>query len=401
MSRSAPAEGRRRTEAGELNVIRTREGLDSIREAWLSLRPQRITADPDYFRAALDGDPKIVRPHVVVLERAGEPEAMAVARVEHLDLPYRIGYRTVYKPRVRSLTVVVGGILGNLEEDMFELLLEQLRSDVRAEGADFLLFRYLDTESQLYRWASEKPPLAERQHVVQSGIRWELELPGSFDSFLRTKSSRSRRAFNSQRRRLQRDFGDSFRIRIFEEPADLDEFLAAVERVASRTYQRALGVGFGATKSHRERTRLAMERGWFRGYVLYLDGAPAAFAHGEVYAGSFRSGTPGFDPAHASYSVGSVLRLSMIEDLCADDRVETVDFGLGDAEFKRRLSTRGWKEANVFVFAPTLRGKRLNLIHSVVIRSSQLIHDLGQRAGILAGIKRRWRARIADDRRPE
>ena len=48
-----------------------------------------------------------------------------------------------------------------------------------------------------------------------------------------------------------------------------------------------------------------MERGWFRAYVLYLDGEPIAFWQGQAYNGVFSTGVPGFDPAYADLRVGN------------------------------------------------------------------------------------------------
>ena len=46
-----------------------------------------------------------------------------------------------------------------------------------------------------------------------------------------------------------------------------------------------------------------MEHGWFRGWVLYLDGELAAFWHGERYAGSSgpatRASTPRTTPTES------------------------------------------------------------------------------------------------------
>ena len=128
-------------------------------------------------------------------------------------------------------------------------------------------------------------------------------------------------------------------MRVFQRPEEIDEFFAAAAVVAAKTYQHALGVAFGDTPAHRERTRVAMERGWFRAWVLYLDGEPAAFWHGERYAGTFRTGNPGFDPKYDPYGIGTYLMLRMVDDLCSDPDVHAVDHGLGDATYKRRYGT--------------------------------------------------------------
>jgi Acetyltransferase (GNAT) domain len=375
-------------------VVRTLDGLDELRGAWEALAPKHVVADPDFFAATVAADPKIVRPHVVLLERDGVPEAMAVARLEQQELTHRLGYRTIYQPRVRALTVVPGGLLGELDEERFLLLLDELRRALEDDEAELLIFSYLPLDSLAFRLASTKPSFLERQHVVRSGIRWELELSGSLDEFLQSKSSKHRQTLKRKKNKLERDFAGRLEVRLYERPEEIDEFFAAAAAVAAKTYQHALGVAFGDTPAHRERTRVAMERGWFRAWVLYLDGEPAAFWHGERYAGTFRTGNPGFDPKYDPYGIGTYLMLRMVDDLCSDPDVHAVDHGLGDATYKRRYGTRSWTEGNVVVFPRTFRGAWLNASLTVIARVVALARWLVQRGGILGGAKSRWRRRL-------
>jgi CelD/BcsL family acetyltransferase involved in cellulose biosynthesis len=55
---------------------------------------------------------------------------------------------------------------------------------------------------------------------------------------------------------------------------------------------------------HDEATRLLLERGWLRLYVLSLDGEPAAALYGVMYRGVFSFYQSGFDPRHALSGVG-------------------------------------------------------------------------------------------------
>jgi Acetyltransferase (GNAT) domain len=378
-----------------LRVVRDEAGVAEIRDAWLSLAPDRVTADPDFYLAALEGDPQIVRPHVVVLEDDAGPRCMAVARLEQLDLPYRIGYRTVFKPRVRSLTVVVAGILGDPDRRSFDLLLDRLRSDLETDGADIVLFRQLPVDSEHFAWASSTGFLS-RQHVVQPGVHRELDLPESVDALLQQKSAKTRTKLRALDRRLERDFGP-FEVRRFREPGQIDEFFVAARAVGTKTYQHALGVGVADDDANRKRVAVAMERGWFRGYVLYVKGEPAAFWHGELYRGVLRSGTPGFDPAYASYSLGTLLMLRMIDDLCREDGARTLDFGFGDAEYKQRFTSRSREEADVFVFSRTPRGVWLNVMHTLLFRTVGLLRAVARRTGTLGRLKRRSRARLTGE----
>jgi CelD/BcsL family acetyltransferase involved in cellulose biosynthesis len=359
------------------------------------MQGDQITSDPDFFEAAQRADPKIVRPHLVVLERDGEPVAMVVARVERHELPVRAGYRTLYAPSVTTITVVYGGILGDVDEGTFRQLLGSLRGSLAGGEADVLIFRYLPVDSPFHRIASEEPPRLARGHVAHSEIHWELTLPGSLDDILRPLSASSRRNTRAYARKLESEYEGRLELRLFTEEAELDRFFQDVETISAKTYQRALGVSFGDTAAHRERTRVSMANDWFRGYVLYLDGQPVAFHQGELYRGRFRLGRPGYDPEFAQQRVGTYVLLKVFEDLCTLADARTLDYGVGDAEYKRRFGTRSWHEGNVLIFAPSFRATRINLTRRVLLRGVTLAKRAVGQGDLARSVKRRWRDRLS------
>lgn len=84
---------------------------------------------------------------------------------------------------------------------------------------------------------------------------------------------------------------------------------------------------------HRELTRLALERGWLRFYVLSLDGWPAAALYGFLYRGRFLFYQAGFDPAFADYSVGLVTMGLTIREAIREGARE-YDLLHGDEQYK-------------------------------------------------------------------
>ncbi len=59
--------------------------------------------------------------------------------------------------------------------------------------------------------------------------------------------------------------------------------------------------------------------------------------------------------------------MRVIEDAIADPALHVLDFGPGDATYKQQFSTESHEEQNVVVFAPTLRGRRLNATRTLVL----------------------------------
>ena len=265
-----------------------------------------------------------------------------MARIEQLRLGIRLGRRTIYAPEVRAITIVNGGILGAVDEDAFHEMLTSVRASLAQGEADIAILRHLPIDSHFYRIASTDVPFLSRQHAGDSDVHWELELPDSLDDILRSCSKNTRKNLRFYARKLEKTYEGQLAVRRYTRPEDIDDFFHDVEEVTPKTYQHAFGLALHDTPVHRERTQLCLERGWFRGYVLALEGRPCSFHWGELYHGRFRLGRPGYDPALAHHRVGTYLLLQVLDDLCRDEQARILDFGRGDAEYKKRFGTRSW-----------------------------------------------------------
>lgn len=319
---------------------------------------------------------------------------MVIARLETVRLVSKIGYRPVYRPRVRALRVAYGGLLGQAVGELAPLAVAELMSALRRGEADVVVFPNLRTDGAAFAAATGRPPFLLRQHVFDVKIHRRRRLPESFDAFLASLSRRTREGIRRHERRLLRAHGDELSVRSLDSPDDADTFFAAAKPVAEATYQGGLGVAVSGSELERALTTLAAGRGWFRARVLYLGERPVAFWHGFAYRGVFQTHVPGYLPEYRDLNVGTYLLLRLIEDLCVDPSVDVLDFGFGEAEYKRRFGDEAWEEADVAVFAPTLTGFKLNAIRTALSAANRLGHRaLG--SGLMAKTKRAWRSHMS------
>jgi CelD/BcsL family acetyltransferase involved in cellulose biosynthesis len=324
-----------------------------------------------------------------------------LGRIEDLRLRTKVGYKDVYAPRLSALTVVNNGLLGDDSEETCRALLAELRRSLEAGTADVLRLRNLRLDSSFHRIATSEPPRVARGYRTAPAVHWVLDLPDSFDAFLGGLSSSTRSSVKRYERKLIREYGDRLQVRIFRDPSELDALFDHIRQIAEKTYQGGLGVAFTGDELQRSITRLSMELGWFRAWVLSLDGTPCAFWHGEAYRGVFRIGVPGFDPALGHLRVGNFVLMRMIEALCADVDVHTVDYGFGDAEYKRRFGSRSWQEEDVLIYAISLKGIRVNAVRTSLLFSGALIRRVLERRGMFAWLKRGWRRRLSGSTKAE
>jgi hypothetical protein len=359
---------------------------EALRPVWQAMGFTEAEADMDRFLVATSED-GVMRPHVLVAERAGEPRAMLLGRLERRDVQARFGYATVHRARLNCLTVLHGGVAGPDRAEAELPLVAALLGALRSQEADSVLFRYVDVESTLFRAACRMAGVMRRPYWLAVEPHWTCELPASYDEFL-ARMPRRKSALRYARK-LERELGDRLEVRRYRSVEHLDRALDDLERVAASSYQRGLGVGFDAAR-HRELVRLDMERGWFEAWILYVDSVPRAFEMGTAYRGTYFLGAKGYDPEWATQRVGNYVALRAWRDLCEDSAVRRVDFGYGDADYKREAATAHRREADLMIHARSPRGIATNALQSSVAGADRLVRRLAGKDRV-ALVKRRWR----------
>jgi CelD/BcsL family acetyltransferase involved in cellulose biosynthesis len=222
-----------------------------------------------------------------------------------------------------------------------------------------------------------------------------LTLPASVDAFYAGLSSKVRKNLRWQAKKLLQDFSGDVRVHCFRQATELDRMFAEVERVAQKTYQRGLGVGFADNAEMRQRMHFEAEKGWLRVFALYVKEQLCAFWIGTQYGEVFHSNFMGYDAEYGKYSPGMFLVVRVIEDFCSQNQnVRQIDFGLGDAQYKEVLGNQEWQEASVHIFGPSLRGCGLNALQVPVMLLDRAARKVLQETKLLARIKKFWRERL-------
>jgi hypothetical protein len=376
----------------KIHVARTFDEIESLRNVWNTM-PFFIWADIDFYLSVIRSRPEVLRPHVVLLEKSGRPMALLVARLEEIPFRSRIGYKVVFSPTVRSLTVVYGGIAyadDNSGEDLFKALVASIENG----DADVLMLGNLRTDTSFYRSSLSYAGFFRHQHFTMTSKHWRLFLPPSYDDFLASRTRSTRESVRRYKRRLEREFGNELIFEVYREEKDYDRIVRDLDLIAGKTYQRGLGVGFEPTEEQLSHLRLSLKHRWYRAYVLYLRGEPVAFWDGHAYKGTFFISIPGYDPSFSDYRVGLYVQMRMIEDLCRDPDVKVLDYGLGDADYKRQFGNDSWEERNVVIFSPTLKGISVNMISTAILAITKASKYLLSSVGVFEKVMSIWREKL-------
>jgi len=349
------------SDARRVIVAATEADVDALRPQWEALRPWP-GADPSIVLSVVRARPSVLSPHVFALVQGDEVEALLVARLEDRDHQCRFGYRTVYAPRVRTLTIDYGGALRARPDVAWTPLVASLVETLNAGVASVAHLRRIDVDSDLAEAVRRVAPRLSRNESEAPTPHWRLELGGSYDDLLSRARGRTRQMFARSRRVLHRAFGRVV-VRKTVDPADVPAFCRRVEKVACGTYQRGLGAGFVHDVEYESRLSVVAAQGRLAAYELVGDDAVLAFWIGATADDTHYLDSTGFADEHRRLSPGKVLRMEVLRDLCATG-VRTVDFGLGDAEYKRHFGATRTLERDVYLFAPGLAGAWLSGVRS-------------------------------------
>ena len=367
--------------------------LDELAGEWRRLG-STPASDLELYRATAESVPGFLRPHLVLVRRDDRAVAVLAARLERMRLPLKLGYRRLWQPHARCLTVERGAAAGDLSETNSAALLGSLLDSLRRGEADVALLHQLPMSSPLLALARRMPPRFCRDGCPTTNVRWVLRLPERADDPLAI-SGHTRGLARYYTKRLARKYGDKLRFEVYRDVADFERMIADVETIAARTYQRALGVGFVADSTSRCRFRRQMERGTLRCFVLYCDDRPSAFwigyRHGDVYYAE----STGYDPDFAPDHVGKVLLARKIDSLRAEGDIGSVDFGFGDADYKHHWANERLDEQTIAIFAPSASGLFLNAMRTVTGRADVWSRRVARRLGVYDRLRSRERQRFA------
>jgi hypothetical protein len=343
----------------------SRQGIDALSgelERGPLAQQMSLLQDPRWLSALAGGPDKSVRAYVW-----REQDAL-VGYTGFLVHPSAvrnaIGEFTLFSRPVRRLwglaTPIVAANLGGDEvRNAIVALLRQLRRDLAPNEVIFLESVVQGTASMdlLKGWETERHEF----HVLQNGNLYQhrsAQLGDSFDAYLKQLGSGTRADLRSTRKKFIAHVNGRYRTRCFREPGEVPDFVNDAMAVSQSTYQYKLLDSGLQDREGLERTyRATANQGWFRSYILYVEGKPIAFQVGHVYRGRYHAQDIGYDPDWARQHVGIFLHTELVTDLAASgEAVACFDFGIGDTRHKQRLSTDSVTGGYFYLIPDTWRG---------------------------------------------
>ena len=371
-----------------------RASIENLRTAWIPMQWHPICDFDNYVLVnnVLSG---LHNPYVVTISEGSQIVAIVAARVVDAKIPIALGYKRLFSFSVRSLRLEYGGLMGRIEEDTAKLIVGALSQAYSSHSVDVIQLQYLRPDCPLFRLlqASRSFLFQDRIPVVRPHFR--LVLPDSPKELFHNMKSKHRSELRRLPKLLEREYPGAVRIQFFTQPSHITEFCHLAEVVTSKSYLRGLAAGFKNDKEHQSRLLLQAERGIFLGSVLLINDHPCAFWYGSFCGDVMFLANTAFDPAYRRHEVGTILLTRFVEELATNyPSTRSVDFGFGDASYKRSFSTESWDEITAWVFAASARNLLINSIRTPVAKTNLLLDRSLSSLGLLAKIKKFWRGRL-------
>jgi len=385
----------------EAVVAKESEEIEAIRPIWEAMQRSEScpvpNADIDRFLAVAEHQDNVIGPCILLLKHDGNPKALVVGRIEKLRIKCAIGYRALFKPSVRGLSVVYGGILGERSSEVCAALIEKFMGMLARGEVDVVLLNHLATDSTIYKYARQMPNMFCRGRFPKSELHWAMSIPSDVDQLYKSIAPKTRSTLRRKNRKLEKEFGDELKIVTYSSRDDVPQAVSHAAMISQHTYQAGLGVGIVDNRQTREILDVAARRGWLRLSILYIKGEPCAFQVGLLYGETYFLEQLGFHPKWTPWNVGTVLFNKVLEDLCRNPSISGFNFGFGDAQYKRSYGNECWSEAPVCIFAPRPYPLLVNALQSSTAGVSLGMQYVLDRTGLTAWIKRRWRNVLQDN----
>jgi len=370
--------------------IRVHDAVDDeLRRIWRDLGASTVDtgylSQPEWYEGVLASLPS-ARPLIVTRWVDEQATALIATRLDAVTVPMRIGYRQVVPLKPTTLQVMEGGLLGDLADP--DALLDALNDVAEAAGAHLVTFPRLELDHPVAiavrhakrPWLRTPDPgnVHHRSHI---GV-------GGYDELM--AGSKTRKRVRKYQRTLERDH--AVELDVFSTADRFDAFIADAMPIAETSYQFALGSSLG-TPGEVERLQRAADLGWFRGYILRVDGEPWTFDYGIVHDTTYTSVATAYRQEHSKKRPGNIALAGWIDDLAAHGVTE-IDWGPGDAEYKQSLSSRVTDEQALVVYRRTPKGTAMALLAAVVDAVDRLGRWIVERTGGLQKVKTTLRRRL-------
>jgi hypothetical protein len=351
--------GQANREAGELTVrpVPVATALSgALRREWSALNATSSSAYAQYASPEWVEHVQATYPEELLAPIVAQDHGRKLAGIVPLArcdyaLPCIARGRVLWRWRVPAISLLGSDPLVPPDAATHDRLFAAIAASDPHAGAIYL--HSLPTSS--FCWSYLQSSAWIREHFllhVAAGPRpfHLLHVPPSFEDFVSRFKPKKRYNLARQVRVLRDHVGGDLRLQRIDAVAQVPAFAAAarsVLRIAEARLGRLPAVAADASEA--DKLADVARRGLLRSYVLFAGATPCAVVLGYIWRHIFHYAEVAYHPHFSSFSPGTVLLYLMIGDLIAHQRPHLVNFGIGDAAYKRAFTDVHLEDASVLL----------------------------------------------------
>lgn len=368
--------------------------LESIKPAWQNWQNQPNN-DYEQFLLICRIRPEVHYPWVMVAYEDGSPCALLAGRVETTNVAPPLGYLKLVPVFVKNLTLLHHGFLGRQDESVANFFISSLKDWLQRVDVKTVQFPFLAEDSPLKKVLQERVSFWQCEKGMLPKLHWRGILPPLEEPLLMHLKSKSRSTIRRRERAFNAAFSGRLTWQWLTTFTDIPTLCHELENLASKTYQRGLGVGFRNDVEHCLRYQLYADKGLLRVALLKLDDELIGFVIGIRYQDALFIIELGYDRRYKDYSPGINLMLWMMERL-REEGVVLMDWGKGGAQYKSQLGNVPCSEQSFWLFKATPPILMLRVAFGGIIRFERVARFLLNKMQLTDRVKSRWRQSIRE-----
>lgn len=347
--------------SGELQVdnrplVDALERFSSDYRSWARLFQNNeaapIELHPDFTVREASGAETACRRPAMLLRCLRDGDSTGYAALLPKDISSRLAGGMGPEWTLRGWRLAGNRLLASPETPVAQALFDGSLQALRERDADFLLIEELDEDSHLHRLVRASANDGFRIDTP-TGFqeRFWIRMSDEAGAYWSSFSSKSRNAF----RRKIKKLGEAQLVRVTQ-LVQVPDFLDHAHRISQNSWQtRRLGLRVRNNEAELRSFTFLAEQNALRSYLLFCGQTPVAFLIGTQYGGTFRCEELGFDSGWADRSPGLVLLLKILDDLFEVRTPDWLDFGLGEARYKRQFGNHVSRCGSVWIVPPGVR----------------------------------------------
>jgi hypothetical protein len=295
-----------------------------------------------------------------VLYITKESKIIAIAPLRQTTHTFKglFSYSTIDTLDYGSATDYTGLILTENPIESLELFLKYLQHQ---NNWDYFKINDVPETSSIIELLNNNRHTLPKSEITPGEICAYITIPESIEDFL--ANIPFRKSLRKGLRNLEKDHG-KVELKAYYELGSLDDTMKFFFDLHQKNWTARKEPGaFSSQKTrdiYMDRAKLFEEKGWFALDFLTVNDIPVAAKYSIKYKQKLSACLSGFDPKYASYSVGKLLLIKVIEK-CIKEEIKEYDFMKGDESYKFSLTNKYRRNSSIKFVNKRLTSKFIRL----------------------------------------